>query len=409
MKYNAYDVAVIGAGPAGMMAAGRACELGAYVILIEKLRIPGKKLLITGKGRCNITNDSDVAEHIKNIPRNPRFLYSALSNFDSADVISFFEERGVPLKTERGRRVFPVSDKASDIAGVLSDYCSGADRLISKVNSLIVKDGRIVGIHCDKGDIMASAVILASGGASYPLTGSTGDGYSMASVCGHTVIPVSPSLVPLISGDSICREAMGCSLKNVKVCFYENNELCFSELGELMFTHFGITGPSVLSGSAHFKSFDSKKSVVIDLKPALDDKKLDARILREISESPNRDMGNLVRSLLPSSLVHPILRRAGIPITEKANSLSREDRQKLISALKSLSIDITGVRPISEAIITRGGISTDEIDPKTMESRLVKGLYFAGEVIDTDAYTGGFNLQIALSTGRSAGQAAALK
>jgi len=399
-----YDVAVVGGGPAGLMAAGRAAELGADVLLIDKLALPGKKLYITGKGRCNVTNDCDVNTVLENAPRNPRFLYSALSAFPPSSVKAFFESRKVPLKTERGRRVFPVSDKASDIASCLSDYASPVQRVIGRVSSLRIEDGKLLGILLDGENINAPSVILACGGLSYPATGSSGDGYTLAEQAGHKIESPRASLVPLTSDDGLCRAAMGVSLRNVSVDFYENDVCIHKEFGEMLFTHFGLSGPVILSGSAHFEKENSSKYILIDLKPALDEKKLDARLLREFEENRNRDIGNVARHLLPLSMTRPYLRRCGIDPSTKVNLISREARHSMIEGLKAMKIGITGTRPVSEAIVTRGGVNIREIDPKTMQSRLLPGLYIAGELLDVDAYTGGYNIQIALSTGRAAGQ-----
>ena len=404
-----YDVIVIGAGPAGLMAAGAAAARGARVLLMDKLACPGKKIYITGKGRCNVTNNTDVNTVLEHVPRNPRFLYGSLSAFPPQKVMAFFEEGGVPLKTERGRRVFPVSDRAADIASRLAAYAAGADKALCTARSVIIRDGHAAGVVTDHGSYEAGSVIVATGGLSYPLTGSTGDGYRFAEEAGHTVVTPGASLVPLTSDDGICRAAMGVSLKNVSVAFYEDGKRTDEEFGEMLFTHFGVSGPVILSGSAHFARADSEKHIVIDLKPALDEKKLDMRLLREIEENINRDIGNIARHLLPLSLVRPFLRRCSIDPARKAHSLTKAERVRMGAELKGMKITITGMRPVEEAIVTRGGVKTAEVNPKTMESKRVAGLYFAGEVLDVDAYTGGYNIQIALATGRAAGIAAAEK
>ena len=402
-----YDVIVVGAGPAGLMAAGAAAERGAKVLLLDKLACPGKKLYITGKGRCNVTNNTDVNTILENVPRNPRCLYSSLSAFPPQKVMAFFEEGGVPLKTERGRRVFPVSDRAADIASRLGSYAAKAERRIAEVRSLILQDGKAAGVVTDRGSFGSSKVIVATGGLSYPLTGSTGDGYRFAEDAGHTLISPAASLVPLTSDDGLCRAAMGVSLKNVNVTFYENGKRIAEEFGEMLFTHFGVSGPIILSGSAHFEKSDSEKYIVIDFKPALDEKKLDQRLLREVEENINRDMGNIAKHLLPLSLTRPFLRRVMIDPARKANTLTKDERVRMARELKAMKLTITGMRPVEEAIVTRGGVKTAEVNPKTMESKKIAGLYFAGEVLDVDAYTGGYNIQIALATGRAAGIAAA--
>ena len=400
-------MAVVGAGPAGLMAAGRALEDGAAVLLLDRLAVPGKKLYITGKGRCNVTNDTDVRTVLDNVPRNPKFLYSALSAFTPADAKAFFVSRGVPLKTERGRRVFPVSDRAADIARCLADYAGGAERRISCVRSLLIRDGRAEGVLTDRGEVRARTVIIATGGLSYPATGSTGDGYRFAADAGHAIRDPRASLSALTSDEGLCRAAMGVSLKNVTVRFFEDGKKVFEEFGEMLFTHFGVSGPVVLSGSAHFENLASEKRIEIDFKPALDDKTLDRRLLREIAGGGEKETGNLARSLLPQSLVRPFVRRCGVDPAKKARDLTREERLALVSGLKCTPLRITGLRPVEEAIVTRGGVDVREVDPRTMASKIVRGLFFAGEVLDVDAYTGGYNMQIAMATGRSAGRAAA--
>lgn len=406
------EVAVIGAGAAGLIAAYTAASLGARVTLFEKNRRTGRKLRITGKGRCNLTNDCEPDEFLRNVPTNPRFLYSSLCGFTPSDTQELFGSGfGVPLKVERGKRVFPVSDNANDIADALTDACKKAGvKLITaeKILSLTVEDQRVTGIVTKDGALPFSSVIIATGGSSYPLTGSDGDGYKFAKSAGHSVTPLRPSLVPL-TASGICRECQGLSLRNVGFSV-ENSagKKVYDDFGELMFTHFGLTGPVVLSASAHLSDIaPGKYFAVTDLKPALDEKKLDLRIQSDFRKYLNRDFCNSLGDLLPQKLIMPFIKLTGIPPTKKVNAITREEREKVVSTMKSLRIPLTGFRPIDEAIVTKGGVSVKELDPHTMESKLVSGLYFAGEVIDVDAYTGGFNLQIAFSTGVAAGRAVA--
>lgn len=402
-------VAVAGAGAAGMMAAGTAASHGASVILIERNEKPGRKLMITGKGRCNITNNTEsLQELIANVPGNGRFLYGAFSAFMPADTIEFFESRGVPLKTERGRRVFPVSDKAADIVDCLKEYASkGAMTVHGRVKELVTDSGKVRGVMLEDGrTVNADRVIIATGGLSYPLTGSTGDGYEIAKQAGHSVIPASPSLVPLEIHEGFCSALMGLSLRNVTLTVTDKKKgrEIFSEQGEMLFTHFGVSGPLVLSASSHMRDFESGRyKLSVDLKPALTHEQLDARILRDFSQTKNKNFINSLDMLLPKKLVPVIVKLSGIAPAEKVNQITREQRSTLVSLLKNLEMTVTRFRPVEEAIITSGGVSVKEINPKTMESKLVKGLFFAGEVIDVDAYTGGYNLQIALSTGVLAG------
>lgn len=403
---------IIGGGAAGLMAACAAAEKygGSAVTVIEKNRRPGRKLMITGKGRCNVTNNCDRDTLISNVPANGRFLFSAFSDFDTADTMEFFEKRGVPLKTERGNRVFPVSDKASDIVDALVNTVrkSGVKILTAEAEEILTENSAVTGVRTRDGGILeADSVILATGGMSYPVTGSTGDGYEMAGRLGHTVTPLKASLVPLNVKQGFCSRLSGLSLKNVTLTVYESGRKkpVFSELGEMLFTHFGISGPLVLSASAHMRKMGSAEYVAyIDLKPALDEQKLDSRILRDFEEEKNRNFGNSLDKLLPKSIIPVIISLSGIAPDTKVNQISREQRARLCGVLKALRLDITGFRPIEEAIITGGGISVKEINPSTMESKLVSGLFFAGEIIDADAYTGGFNLQIAFSTGHLAGK-----
>ena len=409
---DACDIAIIGGGAAGAMAAITAAELGADVVLLERNDSIGKKLRITGKGRCNVTNDCTTAEFMQNVPTNPKFLYAALSRFEPSDTMSFFEEAGVPLKVERGRRVFPVSDKAGDIVRALNTRLRAAGvRVINRrVTDVSVADGVVRGVVCADGEISASAVIVCTGGKSYPLTGSDGDGYRFARACGHTVTPLLPSLVPLTSEDRDCPRMQGLSLKNVSL-YIENRESgkrVFEDFGEMMFTHFGMTGPMILSASAHIPDVASGVyDAVIDLKPALDTRALDARVLSDFAKYSNKDFINALGDLLPQKIIEIVVRRSGIDARKKVNSITREERAALIDVIKHFRVSISGFRPIKEAIVTKGGVAVREIDPKTMSSKLCEGLYFAGEVIDLDAYTGGYNLQIAFSTGVLAGESAA--
>lgn len=400
------DRIIIGGGASGLFCAVQAAWLGEEVILIEHEKHCGRKLLITGKGRCNVTNNSDARTVMNNIPRNPKFMFSALSRFAPEDTMAFFESLGIPLKTERGNRVFPQSDKAADIAGALINACRDAGvRIIhAEADRLIIENDGVKGVGCGSEEFFAPKVVVATGGSSYPQTGSTGIGYELARQAGHTVTDITPSLCPIVCEDRDrrdCAEMMGLSLKNCTLSLTEQgrDKPLYSELGEMLFTHFGLSGPLVLSASAHLGSLERGKYIIrIDLKPALSEQKLDDRLLRDISEQPNRDLSNLLRKLLPAKLIPVVVRRSGIDGFKKGNQLTAEDRRTLVQLLKGLSFSVRGMRPVEEAIITRGGVSTDELSPKTMESKLVKGLYFIGEVIDVDAYTGGFNLQIAFST-----------
>lgn len=399
------DVIIIGGGAAGCLAAVQAARYGKSVLLFEKNDHLGRKLRITGKGRCNVTNNSPTEEHMKNIPVNPRFLYSAFSNFDSQDVMDFFEELGVPLKTERGNRVFPVSDNANDIADALAREMKklGVKVVNRRVTKLLTENGAVTGVRAGGEDHSASAVLIACGGRSYPNTGSTGDGYTLAESVGHTVTELKPSLVPLVSPDKYCSELMGLSLRNVTLKLMDGEKLLYSELGEMLFTHFGVSGPLVLSASSHIRDMmPNRYRLMIDLKPALSAEQLDARIQRDFAENLNRDFSNGIRKLLPAKLVPVAVKLSGIPAEQKVNSITKEQRRKFGELIKAFPVRISAFRPLDEAIVTSGGISTKEINPKTMESKIVNGLYFAGEVIDVDAYTGGFNLQIAFSTAYTA-------
>lgn len=401
-----YDVIVIGGGPAGMFAAITAAEAGGNVLLLERNPRLGKKLLITGKGRCNVTNACDSQEVMRNIPRNGRFLYSSLAAFGPSQIMDFFEKHGCPLKTERGNRVFPVSDRAASILECLQQELQRQKVRVQngRVQKILVSDGAVIGVQVDGAQIHASHVILATGGVSYPTTGSTGDGYHIAQTLGHTVTEVEGSLVPLeVEGDD-CLRMQGLSLRNVGVrIINQKGKTVYKDFGELLFTHFGVSGPTVLSASAHLDG--QQCTLVLDLKPALDDGKLDARILRDLSMYQNRSMENALTDLLPRSMIPVVLDRLGIDPAMQANSLTKQKRGEIVALLKNFPFVITGKRPVAEAIITRGGVKVPEIDPKTMESKLVRGLFFAGEIIDCDGYTGGFNLQIAWSTAFAAGSA----
>lgn len=412
MPMDANKVIIIGGGAAGLFAAISAAENGADVTLLEKNDRCGKKLRITGKGRCNVTNDCSTEEFLQNVPTNPRFLYSALSVLSTQDVKDFFESEGVPLKTERGRRVFPVSDKAQDIVSALVSACiaRGVKIINEKVLSLIISDNTVKGVSTDCGEHLADAVIICTGGRSYTRTGSDGDGYTFAKAAGHTVTPLLPSLVPIVCAGKLCPSLQGLSLKNVSLSITDKNtkKEIYSDFGEMMFTHFGITGPMVLSASAHIPDISSGRyEAHINLKPALDEKTLDARILSDFSKYSNKDLINALDDLLPKKLVPVVVSLSKIDPRKKINSITREERQSLIDVIRDLRLSLTGFRPLEEAIITKGGVSVKEIDPKTMASKKCAGLYFAGEVIDVDAYTGGFNLQIAFSTGKLAGRSAA--
>ncbi|MDD6278794.1 MAG: NAD(P)/FAD-dependent oxidoreductase [Oscillospiraceae bacterium] len=399
------DTIIIGGGAAGCVAAVLAARLGKSVLLLEKNDRIGRKLRITGKGRCNVTNNCSNDELMRNIPVNGRFLYSAFSGFGTADTMSFFEELGVPLKTERGNRVFPVSDKAEDIVNALADELKrlGVTIINRRAESLIIEDGVCRGVRAGGDEYRSASVLVACGGKSYPNTGSTGDGYILARSAGHTVTELKPSLVPLVSPDSYCSELMGLSLRNVTLRLMDGEKCIYSELGEMLFTHFGVSGPLVLSASSHIRDMKPNRySLLIDLKPGLDKERLDARIQRDFGENLNRDFINGIRKLLPSKLIPVIARLSGIGTERKINSITKEERHRLGELIKAFPVRISGFRPIDEAIITSGGVSVKEINPKTMESKLVPGLFFAGEVIDADAYTGGFNLQIAFSTANAA-------
>lgn len=389
-----------------MMAALTAAQRGRNVLLIEHNPFCGKKLRITGKGRCNVCNACDERTFLQNVPGNGKFLYSAVHRFPPAETMAFFETLGVPLKTERGNRVFPVSDNAHDVAKALEAAMkrAGVKMLCDSAVEVCTQDGAVRGVRCKETTVECESVLIATGGASYPLTGSTGDGYRMAEALGHRVTALRPSLVPLVSDDPDCAELQGFSLRNVTLTLFDSEgKALYSELGEMMFTHFGVTGPLVLSASAHMRGAGPYR-LEIDLKPGLDEKKLDARLLRDFEKYKNRDFANALGELTGRAMIPVIVRRSGVPGDTKVNSVTKEQRQALLHVFKHYVVPISGTRPIAEAIVTAGGVDVKEIDPRTMGSKLVNGLFFAGEVLDVDAYTGGFNLQIAWSTGRLAGE-----
>lgn len=418
MMNERYRIAVVGGGAAGLMAAGRAAELGAAVTLFEKNRDMGKKLSITGKGRCNVTNNCDRETFLSNVLTNPRFLYTAYSGFSPQDTMAFFTDAGVPLKTERGNRVFPVSDRAVDIVRALTAYAAGSKEnpvtfhSRTAVRSLIVRDRRVTGVRTDAQDYDGfDAVIVCTGGLSYPLTGSTGDGYDMAASVGHTIVNPRPSLVPMEVEESWCRQLQGLSLRNVSVSLTdrENGRVLFEDFGEMLFTHFGVSGPLILSMSAHMPRDErAGRSIIrIDLKPALDEATLDRRIVGDFQKYQNKNFSNALCDLLPQKMIPVIVALSGISPDAKVNSITREERRTLLQLLKGLTLTFSRFRPIEEAIVTAGGVNVREVNPRTMASRLVGGLYFAGEVLDLDAYTGGFNLQLAFSCARLAAESAA--
>ena len=410
-------VVVIGGGPAGMMAAITAAENGNEVLIIEKMPSFGKKLLITGKGRCNITSSLYMSEFIKNTPGNGRFLYSAFQNYTNTDIIEFLKKQGLEVKEERGNRIFPVTDKSLDVLKCFTqrmDELKIQYKLNTTVEKILIQNEEVVAIRTDKEMIKTDKVILATGGKSYPLTGSTGDGYKIAKALGHTIVPIKPSLVPLeVYEKEECKKIQGLSLRNVgiKIIDTDKKKTIYEDFGEMIFTHFGISGPTILSGSAHlakYKDIDyllrSKYiNISIDLKPALSEEQLDDRILRDFKEFKNKQFKHSLDKLLPQKMIPLIIELSKIDENKRVNEVTKEERKTLIQLLKNFTITTKGFRPVEEAIITCGGIDTKEINPKTMESKLIKGLYFAGEVIDVDAYTGGFNLQIAYSTGYTAG------
>lgn len=402
------DVVVIGGGAAGMMCAVSAAQRGLSVTLLEPNKILGKKLRITGKGRCNVTNDCEIKEFLQHIPGDGRFLYSALNRLSPHETMALFESFGVPLKTERGNRVFPVSDRSHDVANALERAMkdAGVRVLHAAATAVCAEEGAVAAVETAAGRIDCAAAVVCTGGLSYPLTGSTGDGYRFAERMGHTIMPTRPSLVPLESDDPWCAEMQGFSLRNVTLTVYdETDRIVYEELGEMLFTHFGVSGPLVLSASAHMRDFQMHRyRLSIDLKPGLDEKKLDARVLRDFEKYANREFKNALYDLAGRTMIPVLIRMSGIPEDTKVHSITREQRRALVDLLKHFPVSVTGTRSVDEAIITAGGVKLKEVNPRTMESKLVSGLHFAGEVLDLDAYTGGFNLQIAWSTGWTAGQ-----
>lgn len=404
-------IIIVGGGAAGMMAALTAAGPDTSVTLLERNQKVGRKLYITGKGRCNLTNDCPADEVLRNVPHNSRFLTSAVTRFPPSAVKDYFTALGVPLKTERGNRVFPVSDKSADVIDALFMALRRARVAIveDRAEHILVKGGRVVGVKAEHGAYDCDAVILCTGGASYPLTGSTGDGYAMAAELGHTILPPKPSLIPLVTEGDECPRMQGLSLKNVSLKVKNRKgKAVFQEQGELLFTHFGLSGPLLLSASAHMRDFEGDHyTVFLDLKPALDEQTLDQRLIREFTDNANRAFHNVLDKLVPRLLIPILVERSGIPSDTPANSITKSQRRQLLELLKGLRFEIRGPRPVEEAIVTSGGIKVSEVDPKTMASKLVQGLFLAGELLDVDAYTGGFNLQIAWSTGHAAGAGAA--
>ncbi|MBQ8784263.1 MAG: NAD(P)/FAD-dependent oxidoreductase [Clostridia bacterium] len=405
------DVLIIGGGAAGLMAAGVASMAGKSVVILERNERPARKVMITGKGRCNVTNNCDsLDELISNVPVNGRFLYSAFSSFMPRDTMELFEDMGVPLKTERGNRVFPVSDKAVDIVDALTAFATddGAEIINARATELIIEDGCAKGAVTEDGEhFFAEKVLVATGGKSYPVTGSTGDGYTLAERAGHTVTELKPSLVSLVCHEGFCTDLQGLTLKNIaiKVVDTAKKKEIYKDMGEMLFTHFGVSGPMILSASSHMRNMEKGRyEIFVDMKPALSPEQLDSRILRDFSENNNKNFINSLGGLLPRKMIPVVVKLSGIKPTEKVNQITKEQRTKLVSVLKSFKITVNDFSSIKDAIVTSGGVKVSEINPKTMESKITKNLYFAGEVIDVDAYTGGFNLQIAFSTGHLAGE-----
>lgn len=405
------DILIIGGGAAGLMAAGVASMAGKSVMILERNERPARKVMITGKGRCNVTNNCDsLDELISNVPVNGRFLYSAFSSFMPRDTMELFEDMGVPLKTERGNRVFPVSDKAVDIVDALTAFATddGAQIVNARATELIIEDGCVKGVVTEDGErFFAKKILVATGGKSYPVTGSTGDGYDFALQAGHTVTELKPSLVSLICHEGFCTDLQGLALRNVaiKVIDTAKKKEIYKDMGEMLFTHFGVSGPMILSASSHMRNMaKGRYEIYVDMKPALTPEQLDSRILRDFSENNNKNFINSLGGLLPRKIIPVVVKLSGIKPTEKVNQITKEQRSKLVSVLKEFRITVNDFSPLKDAIVTSGGVKVSEINPKTMESKLCKNLYFAGEVIDVDAYTGGFNLQIAFSTGHLAGE-----
>lgn len=405
------DVLIIGGGAAGLMAAGTVSMTGKSVTVLERNDRPARKVMITGKGRCNVTNNcTELDKLIENVPQNGRFLYSAFSNFMPSDTMELFEDMGVPLKTERGGRVFPVSDKAVDIVDALVSFATddGAQIVKGRAKELIIENGTVKGaVTYDGEKIFAEKVLIATGGKSYPATGSTGDGYELAKQAGHTVTELKPSLVSLVCHEGFCTDLQGLALKNVSMSVIDSvtNKEIYKDFGEMLFTHFGVSGPMILSAGAHMRNMQrGRYKIYVDMKPGLSYEQLDARILRDFSENNNKNFINSLGGLLPRKMIPVAVKLSGTKPTEKVNQITKEQRHKFAEVLKKFKITVNDFSPIEEAIVTSGGVKVSEIDPKTMESKIVKNLYFAGEVIDVDAYTGGFNLQIAFSTGRLAGE-----
>ena len=409
MEQTNKTVCVIGGGAAGMMAAGTAKLYGADVTIFESTDRLGKKLAITGKGRCNVTNDCTTEEFLENVTKNPRFLYAALSTFGTKDTVSFFENLGVELKTERGKRVFPKSDLAKDIVNAMREYSCDCEIIYEKVTSITHNVNGSFTVSSKHKDYIFDSVIIATGGKSYPLTGSDGSGYRLAMKLGHKVTELIPSLIPIESDSPLCEQMQGLSLKNVNIKIKDlGGKVIYTDFGEMMFTHFGLTGPIILSASAHVRNLNiSELTLSIDLKPALDEKILDQRLISDFSEKSNKDFINSLNDLLPSKMIPPFVSLTGIDERKKVNSITKEERKRVLGTLKNFEIPLKKFRPIEEAIITSGGIDVKDISPKNMQSKIIPGLYFAGEIIDVDAYTGGFNLQIAFSTGYLAGKSAA--
>ena len=402
-----HKVIVIGGGPAGMMAAYISSSNGNSVTLIEKNEKLGKKLYITGKGRCNLTNRISEQNFLNNVVTNGKFLYGAINSFSPNDTVSFFEERGLKLKTERGNRVFPLSDKSSDVIKTLSRALENENVTIllnTTVKNLIIENGKTVGVETEKEKLYSDSVIICTGGLSYSQTGSTGDGYNFSKTCGHTVVPLKPSLVGIELYGNDFKEMQGLSLKNVSARFYRKDKLLYEDFGEMLFTHYGVSGPIILSASCILNKYElSDTNLSIDLKPALNEKMLDDRLLREFS-SANKNISTVMRTLVPSTMIEIILDRIKIRTDKRCNEITKRERESLVKILKNLEFKVKALRPIEEAIVTSGGVSVKEINPKTMESKIIRGLYFAGEIIDVDAFTGGFNIQIAFSTGFVAGK-----